>query len=680
MTTWTIGVDTGGTFTDFYARRDQDGLTLYHKRPSTPHDPSEAILSGLAELCAREGIDPRTISRFAHGTTVATNALIQHRGGRVALVVTEGFRDLLEIGRQVRPLIYDMQVDNPPPLVPRELRFEVAERITKGGVVVTPLTEAEIARVVETVTAANVDAVAICTLFAFANADHEARLAAALRAALPGVHVSASHEVQPEFREYERLSTTVLNAWLQPVMHGYLAELEQTLKARAPDARLGINQSSGGLISAPRARELPIRTALSGPAAGVAGAIAIARAAGEPDIITLDIGGTSSDVCLIRGLTAETTHDRWIEGYPVRLASVDINAVGAGGGSLAWMDRGGLMKVGPQSAGAVPGPACYSRGGTEPTVSDANLVLGRLSPELLNGAMVLDAEKARAAIAPLSVATGLSLEHAALGVVDIVVANMVRAIRTISVERGHDPRDFTLMAFGGAGALHASAVARALGIRRVLIPLHPGLFCAEGLVVSDQRENFVRTRPMALTQENLPAAETVLAELAGEADDWFVREDIPAAARGADVTVDIRYVGQNFELGVPVAPGERLNAAALTAAFFTVHDRVYGFHNAAAPIELVNFRLSAIGRTGAAPDAAATPDTVAAPKPMGARPVWFGRDACLEAAIYHRDALVPGQSFVGPAIVDQLDATTVIFPGDRVTVDASANLLIDAAE
>ncbi len=351
-----LGIDVGGTFTDLCAHDPATGELLYHKRPSTPDRPAAAILAGISELCQQHGLDPRCFGRIAHGSTVATNALIQARGGRVALVMTAGFRDLLEIGRQVRPKIYDLQADYPLPIVPRSLRFEIAERVTRGGRIINPLGEEEIARVVELVKRAEPGAVAVCLLFSYVMPDHEKRLGAALKRALPGVEISLSCEVQPEFREYERLSTTVLNAYLQPVMSDYLSELERGAASLAGEAPLGINQSSGGLITASRARLFPIRTALSGPAAGVAGAVHIARAAGEQNIITLDIGGTSSDVALIRGYRVGMVHQRWIEGYPARLPSVDIDAIGAGGGSIAWVDTDGLLKVGPQSAGGLSRP------------------------------------------------------------------------------------------------------------------------------------------------------------------------------------------------------------------------------------------------------------------------------------------------------------------------------------
>ncbi len=377
---WMIGVDVGGTFTDFFAFDDTDDRIVLHKVPSTPANPAQAVIAGLREL-TQHGVDLGAITRLSHGTTVATNALIQRRGGKVALVVTEGFRDLIEIGRQIRPKVFDLQADYPAPLVPRELRFEAAERITADGSTVRALEPQALDALVKQIGAAKPDACAVCLLFSFLNPAHETMIRDALAAAYPDMYLSISSGVQPEFREYERLSTTVLNAYLQPIMDRYLGEFADGLAKAAPKASLGINQSSGGLMSVARARHVPIRTALSGPAAGAVGAIHMARLSGLPDVISLDMGGTSADVALIRGYAAGTTFNKWIEGYPARIASLDINAVGAGGGSIAWFDRDGLMKVGPQSAGAQPGPACYGRGGQEATVTDANLVLGRLSPQ-----------------------------------------------------------------------------------------------------------------------------------------------------------------------------------------------------------------------------------------------------------------------------------------------------------
>ncbi|MFZ9635658.1 MAG: hydantoinase/oxoprolinase family protein, partial [Alphaproteobacteria bacterium] len=500
-----------------------------------------AILAGRAELSSRHGVDISAMTRLSHGTTIATNALIQRRGGRVALVVTEGFRDLVEIGRQIRPRVFDLQADYPAPLVPRELRLEAPERVTADGTALRALEPGALARLVEQVGAARPDACAVCLLFSFVNPAHERQLRDALAAAFPGLYLSISSEVQPEFREYERLSTTVLNAYLQPVLDRYLGDLAQGVAATAPQAALGINQSSGGLMSVERARRFPIRTALSGPAAGAVGAIHMARLSGIPDVIGLDMGGTSADVCLVRGYEAGTTFDKWIEGYPARLPAVDINAVGAGGGSIGWFDRDGLLKVGPQSAGAVPGPACYGRGGKEATVSDANLVLGRLSPRgLLGGGMALDAGLAREAIRPLAERLGFTIERTAHGMLGIVVANMVRAIRAVSVERGHDPRGFVLLPFGGAGPLHATDVARSLGIRRCLVPFAPGILCAQGLIVSNLRETFVRTAVTPVQPARMADVGARVGELLAEARAWFAAEKVAEEDRSYDVVLDAR--------------------------------------------------------------------------------------------------------------------------------------------
>ncbi|MCS0502014.1 hydantoinase/oxoprolinase family protein [Ancylobacter mangrovi] len=674
---WSVGVDVGGTFTDLVAREENSGRFVRHKRPSTPHDPAEAILSGLSELCALADIDPRTIASLSHGTTVATNALIEKRGGTVALIVTEGFRDLLEIGRQTRPKIYDFQTDHPEPLVPRHLRFEARERITVGGRIITPLDDGEIARLVAAVQAAGADSCAICLLFSFAEPDHERRIADALRAAMPDLHLSLSSEVQPEFREYERLSTTVLNAYLQPVMTSYLARLEREAERLSPGVRLGINQSSGGLISGGRARMFPIRTALSGPAAGVAGTIDIASHLARRDLITLDIGGTSSDIALIRGARAAMIHERWIEGYPARLASVDINAVGAGGGSIAWIDADGLLKVGPRSAGAYPGPACYGRGGDQPTVSDANMVLGRLSDRgLLGGAMPLDRAAAERVVGRLADELGLPIERTALGIIDVAVANMARGIRSVSIERGHNPAEFSLFAFGGAGPLHASAVARQLGISHIVVPPEPGLLCAQGLIVADRREDFVRTAPVALARGDLARLGQAAAELRELARDWFAAEQVAPEDQATEMRLDMRYVGQNFELGVAVADDPAtVGRDELAERFHEAHALAYGFMNPQAPVEVVSVRLAAVGRRPRSRIARAR-EQGRDREPARLRPVWYAADAPAEALLHDRAHLVPGDVVAGPAIIEQLDTTTVLFPGDQALVDDGFNLLI----
>lgn len=675
--TWTLGIDVGGTFTDLCAHDPETGRTFYHKRPSTPANPAEAILAGIGELAAKFGLDPRGFDRIAHGTTVATNTLIEGKGARVSLITTKGFRDLLEIGRQVRPDIYDLQKDYPAPLVPRERRFEVLERISRGGRVVTPLTETEIARVAAEVAASQPEAVAICLLFSHIASEHEQRLAAALRAALPGVSISLSSEVRPEFREYERLSTTVLNACLQPVLDTYLGSLQQGVNALAGAVPLGINQSSGGLITAERAREFPIRTALSGPAAGVAGAVHELKAVAEPAAISLDIGGTSSDVALIWQYRTRNVNQRWVEGYPVRMPSVDIDAIGAGGGSIAWVDSDGLLKVGPESAGAYPGPACYGRGGTRPTVSDANVFLGRLSDKgLLGGDMPMRRDLAEGVITELAGRIGLSPVWAALGVIDIAVANMVRGIRAISVEKGYDPRKLTLIAYGGAGPLHASAVARALGIPRLVVPPHPGILCAQGLIVADQLEYFVAPLHQELGDGMAEGLSAAWQTLSAQAENWFASQDVRPESRRIGAVLDMRYAGQNFEIPVPFDPEAAFAAAPLRDAFAELHRQTYGFDNKTARVEVTLVQLAASGRhTDAAVFTHAA--ALAEGRPLSTRQVWFGRETAVETPVYERDQLCAGQVISGPAILEQLDATTVLFPGDRATVAADASLVVE---
>lgn len=679
---WVVGVDVGGTFTDFYALDRSSGLVRVHKTPSTPDNPGKAIVSGLEELGSMLGVPLRSISRLAHGSTVATNALIQRKGGIVAVVTTRGFRDLLEIGRQVRPRMYDMRLDYPEPVVERRYRFEITERIGSNGEVLTPLAENELDVIAASIESAGAQACAICLLFSYLNPEHERRIGRYLRRKLPRLHISLSSEVQPEFREYERFSTALLNAYLQPVLYGYIEHLSKQVERIAPGVRVGINQSSGGLMSVARARDFPIRMALSGPASGAVGAIYMARLSERPRVITLDMGGTSADVALIRDYSAGTTFNREVASFPVRLPMVDIQTVGAGGGSIAWFDKDGLLKVGPMSAGADPGPACYGRRGSQATVTDANLLLGRLSSAgLLGGRMSLDIAASRGVIQPIAQRLKLEIERTAEGILEIVTANMVRAIRGISVERGHDPRTFTLLPFGGAGPLMATAVARALGIREVLVPLSPGILCAQGLVVADLKDDFVTSRRLRLSDASEPAILRTVEELQRKAVNWFTEEDVPSDAQRVDLSFDMRYVGQNFELNVPVplTPGHLAvpSLKELRERFFRAHEVSYGFSNAKAEVEIINFRLTA--RSVAPPPTVATKNEVVSsqPDPFETRRVWFGGRIYESTPVYRRDRLTKGCKLTGPLVIDQFDATTVVYPGDTVRVDDAMNLIIE---
>ena len=573
-----VGVDTGGTFTDFVLLRD--GELQVHKVLSTPVDPASAILQGLEEL----GVH-RNLEALVHGSTVATNAVLERKGVRTGLITTEGFRDVLEIGRQTRPKLYSIRVEREPALVSRELRVEVLERLNELGDVLIPLDEDSVDEAIAVLKRADVQSVAICLLFSFANPDHERRVARAARAA--GVHVSASSEVLPEFREYERTSTVVLNAYVAPIMDRYLGRLEQSLPADAP---LRIMQSNGGSISAATARQEAARTLLSGPAAGVVGAAYVASAAGFEHSISFDMGGTSTDVALIDGGVTETT-DGTIGGHPTKLPMIDIHTVGAGGGSIAWFDSGGALRVGPLSAGADPGPAAYGRGGAEPTVTDANVVLGRLIPEVfLGGGMVLDRDAALTAVAEIAERLGSTVEEAALGIVRVANANMEAAIRVISVERGHDPRLFTLVAFGGAGPLHACELAGALRIPRVLVPSTPGVLSALGMLTADVLKDYVQT-VMVSSGEASGKVEPVFAELEQRGRDDLRREGIEPERVVIERYLDLRYVGQSYELLVPYDG----DLDEVITRFHQAHDRRFGYSDPGERVQVVNVRLKARG-------------------------------------------------------------------------------------
>jgi len=680
---WTIGVDVGGTFTDFCAVDEATGEVRLWKHASTPENPASAVVSGLREMAAALGVPLAEVARLAHGTTVATNALIQRRGCPVALVTTRGFRDLVEIGRQVRPHLYDLQRDYPEPLVPRHRRLEVTERIDATGAIHRPIALAELDDAIERIRRMDVEAVAVCFLFAFLNPVHEQAAADRIRAALPGMHVSTSAEVQPEFREYERFTTTIINAYLQPLFSRYMASLESELAPLLPRASLGINQSSGGLMTVGRAKSFPVRTALSGPAAGVVGALHVASMVGRPNAITIDVGGTSADVAVIRDTGVSVSHGREVDGFPIRLPMVDIHTIGAGGGSIAWFDKDGLLKVGPQSAGARPGPACYGLGGVAATLSDANLVLGRLAPSLLDGAMRLDVERARAAIAEIARPMGKSIEETARGMVAIAVANMVRAIRALSVERGHDPRDFVLMPFGGAGPMHARDIAVAMSMREIVVPRSPGIVCAQGLVLADVKEDFVGAARTVVEDVAMPALAQVARGLEDRALAWAASEGLSAQALRFDLGFDMRYVGQSFELSVPIASGANEVPRSLPEVpdlkrlFFDAHDQAYSYHDPLAKVELLAVRLTARASLVHAADAAPVRAAGTALEPIGERTIHFDDDRSVVAPVYKREALPVGTRITGPAILDQVDSTIPVFPGDRLTVHASGNLIIE---
>ena len=681
--TWRVGVDSGGTFTDVCLFDDATGRVEVWKVASTPGDPARGIATGVVEGMDRAGVAPSAIGYFAHGTTVATNALIQHRGARTGLIVTDGFRDLLEIGRQKRPDLYDLAADKPVPLVSRDLRLEVPERLRHDGSVEIPLDEDAVRHAARRLRAAGVQAIAVCFLYGFVNTAHEEIAARILSEECPDAFICVSHEIAPEFREFERLSTTVVNAWLGPVMRGYILRLGQCLAELGVAAAPHLTQSSGGVIGFEQAACLPVRTILSGPSTGVVGASAVGRLAGYPDLITFDMGGTSTDVALLSGGVCRLAGEAVVHGYPIKAPMLDIHTVGAGGGSIAHID-GGLLKTGPASAGASPGPVCYGQGNTEPTVTDANLVLGLLNPTyLLGGRMPVHRDLAHAAIARLAEDIGMDKMETAQGILEVVTANMARAIRVISVQRGYDPRDYTLIAFGGAGPLHAARLAQELDIGRVLVPRNPGILCAMGLLLTDLRVDFAVTRLRALTPAAIDGMRDAFATLAARATEWFEAEHIAPDNRRTARTVDMRYAGQNYELAVPLPDGE-IGPDTLTAlgqGFFEVHRRLYGFASAEEPVQLVTFRVEA---TGLVPKASFTPSPLTGTD--GARAIVEKRDIWSEklrvfapCPVYDRDRLEAGDRFDGPAIVEQMDATTFVPTGWNARVDAWLNIVMEAA-
>ena len=681
--TWRIGVDSGGTFTDVCLFEDESGRIEVWKVSSTPDDPSRGIAQGFEEGVGRVGLEPADVGYFGHGTTVATNALIQHRGVKTGLITTQGFRDLLEIGRQKRPDLYDLQVDKPPVLVARDLRLEVPERIRHDGTVETRLDEQALREAVRALRDAGVEAVAVCFLYGFVRTEHEAIARRIVAEEFPEAFACVSHDVAPEFREYERMSTTVVNAYLGPVMQKYIHRLAERLHGLGLKVPPHLTQSNGGVIGFDQAARLPVRTVLSGPSTGVVAAQAVGRMAGLENLITFDMGGTSTDVALLQNGACRLASEAVVHGYPIKAPMLDIHTVGAGGGSIAHVDSGGLLKVGPRSAGAFPGPVCYAKGNDEPTVTDANVVLQTLNPaHLLGGRMKVDQALAKAAIGRLADRLNMDVMATAQGILSVVIANMARAIRVISVQRGHDPRDYTLAAFGGAGPLHAARLAKELEIGRILVPRNPGILCAMGLLLTDLRADFATTRLRTLSSAVLPEVEDAFLTLRQQADAWFVREEITPEARQVACTVDMRYAGQNYELSVPVPDGPITSATLdrLADGFASAHQRMYGFVAEGEPVQLVTFRVEA---TGLVRKAAFQPRPMrgadASAAIVGRRDVWFAESAAFVACpIYDRDKLDAGNRIAGPAIIEQMDATTVIPQGMTARVEPYLNLILEA--
>ena len=664
-----IAIDTGGTFTDCVWAEAGALKTL--KVFSTPDDPSRAIVEALGKIGVGGGFT------LLHGTTVGTNALLQRRGARVALITTSGFEDVIEIGRQARPRLYDFFFDRVPPLVSRELRFGVKERISADGQVLKLPSAEELTRLREAVSRAQPEAIAISLLFSFANPKNEEAVAAAV--AELGKPLSVSHKIHPEFREYERTSTVVMNAYLQPLMQSYLERIGERAGAlgRGSGAatkrpRIFVMQSSGGITSLEAAAREPVRTVLSGPAGGLVGAAAMAARSGFPRVLSFDMGGTSTDVALVEG-EARPGSQAEVAGFPVGVPMLDIHTVGAGGGSLARFDAGGALRVGPESAGADPGPISYGRG-TQPTVTDANLILGRLRADrFLGGEFKLDLERTRRITTEWLKKQGsrLTLEHFAAGVLQVVNANMERALRVVSIERGYDPREFALVAFGGAGGLHACELAEALSIPTVILPAHPGALSALGILTSDAVKDFSRTLLWNLADKRSHAElENEFQKLERAAQEEFKAERW-AGTLHFERSLDLRYRGQGYELNIPAA-------GTAAARFHQEHQRRYGYHHPGKAIELVTVRLR--GRVKARRSEFAAAARTATRSSKRAKPVEHAtvvfQGIGVKTPVYERSDLAAGQIFKGPAVITEYSATTVVPPGKKFRVDRASNLLI----
>jgi N-methylhydantoinase A len=705
-----LGVDTGGTFTDFYLITD-DGKVSVYKRPSTPDDPSRAIVEGLANLSERGALSRSSpafseegVADLVHGSTVATNAIIERKGARTALITTRGFRDVLVIGRQTRPKLYDLSPYREPSLVPDELRLEANERLDRRGEVVQTIDPVEIQTLLDYIEQNKVESLAVCFLFAFLNPEHERAVADAARHRR--IPTSVSHEVLPEHREFERTSTTVANAYVSPVMKNYLSHLEKSARGYGVK-RLRVMSSNGGCVSPKAAGRLAIRTALSGPAGGVAGAFALAQNAGFERIITLDMGGTSTDVALCPGRILERD-ETFVGELPVRGPTVDVVSVGAGGGSIARLDAGAALRVGPESAGAHPGPACYGEG-NEPTVTDAHVVLGRIAPErFLGGRMAIHPRLSVEAMSRIAKPFGGNAHAAAEALLRVANVNMERALRIVSVERSYDPRDFTLVAFGGAGPLHACELAETLRIPRVLLPLHPGLLSALGMATAPIVKDIAAAVMLRIEgATGVGASHSVWETRSGQSHDGSQHEETrvkrdDSARRvltrkrdelvdrgrselqsegfrpievAVQLSLDMRYAGQSYELAVPC---ESLAPADFLPAFHSAHLVRFGHSDPSRAVEVINLRVKLVLPATTARKAKGEMRKEARSTVSIKREVWFGGKP-VGAALYERDELLPGCRFGGPAVVSQMDSTTVVPPGWEGEVDSMSNLVLTPA-
>lgn len=669
-----LACDIGGTFTDLAFFDDASGALVVEKSLTTPRD----LTRGIEDAIGLAKIDTAGISYFVHGGTTVINAITERKGVKTALITTQGFRDVLEIARGNRPDLYNLRFEKPTPFVPRYLRFEVRERVGPEGEVIEPLVLADLDAAIARCKAEGVEAIAIQFLHSYAAPAHEQAAAAYVRERLPGVPVTASHEITREWREYERANTAVLNAYVQPIVLRYFDKLEGSLRGRGIDGSLAVMQSNGGTTSFAWAKEHPITLVESGPSAGVNAAALIARLAEEPNVIYLDIGGTTAKCSLIEDGHIKVTTEYKLEwsrtnpGYPVKVPVVDIVEIGTGGGSIAWFDRAGALKVGPVSAGAEPGPACYGRGGQEPTVTDAKFLTGALDPNYFAGGRIrLDRDASRKAMQKIADGLGCGIEEAAVAVIRVADADMINALKLVSIQRGHDPRDFVLVVGGGGGPMHGAALGRELGVRETIVPRYPGYFSAWGMLVTEPRRDFVQTALTRATDLTIGRIRLLFDSLVAEAEAYFrADEGLKPTDHRYAFGIDLRYLGQEHSVTVPLATLEGASVEAILADFQGAHERAYSFKLDDTPVEFVNFRLTAtasIATPALQPISAEGRSLANARK--GTRKVDLGDDGRVEAAVYARDELPAGAALDGPAIVEEASSTTIVLPGQRLSVD-----------
>lgn len=675
---YSVAIDTGGTFTDVTLVERDTGRTWTAKTSSTPQDPSIGFINGISEILESAGVEPSKVSHVFHGTTVATNAILEMRGARSAMITTDGFRHVLEIGRHDIPRSANMYswVKPARPIRPEDI-YEVRERLDASGAVVDELVEADVVEAVRRIREQGIESISVCYIHAYANSAHEIRTREIILREYPEAMVSLSSEVLPTFREYERSMATALNAYVMPLIASYVSRLEGRLAEKGLSAPLLLMKSSGGVTGVETVRREPAHTALSGPAAGIVGAEMVGELAGEPRLITLDIGGTSADICLINGGRPDLTTNGAVGEWPLSLPMLDIHTIGAGGGSIARTSDG-VLTVGPQSAGAAPGPVCYARGGTEPTVTDAHVVLGHLPRTILDGKLDLDVDGAtRALETGIARPLGISVFEAARGIIDIANNNMMGAIRVVSVERGYDPRDFALVPFGGAGPLHGSFIGRLLSMRCVLVPKLPGVLSSVGLLISNLRNEFTRSCLLRGPDYDLERLAEGFRQLDEAAAAWLTAEKIPAGNQDIRWVVSMRYRNQGFELDVPwtgrQVSGESLQQA--IASFHALHRKLYTFDQPDTPVEVAGIRAEAVGQLGR-PDQPRLETGMRIEDAVSRSQKTYFDGELLDCKIYSRRLLGAGARISGPAIIEQLDATTFILPGQVATTDPFGNLVI----